>query len=263
MKEILTQLPTRTKKPRENGVTMMMDKGISLREAEDFLSSNYEYTDIIKLGFGTSIITPNISDKIQLYQENGILVYAGGTLFEAFAIRNQLDDYKKYMDDIGLKMVEISDGSINMNHDKKCEMIANFSKDFKVISEIGTKESSVEISSENWVKWMKNELSAGSWKVIAEAREGGNVGIYDRNSRIKSKLIDKIMQKIPSEKILWEAPKKHQQSWFIKKFGANVNLGNITPEGIIPLECLRLGLRSDTFNNFFNLINEKLFHTVS
>jgi phosphosulfolactate synthase len=252
MKKILTQLPVRTSNPRENGLTMMMDKGLSFRQAEDFLASNIEHTDIIKLGFGTSIITPNVANKIRLYQDNGMMVYAGGTLFEAFAIRKQLDDYKKYMEDIGLNMVEISDGSMHMKHDLKCEIISDFAKDFKVISEVGSKDASVEISSENWLKWMQNELSAGSWKVIAEAREGGNVGICNDVGGIKSELIDEITNKIASEKILWEAPNKNQQIWFINKFGANVNLGNISPDGVIPLECLRLGLRGDTFNLFLN-----------
>jgi phosphosulfolactate synthase len=250
MKEILTQLPVRAIKPRENGLTMMMDKGLSLRQAEDYLSSNKEYTDIIKLGFGTSIITPNILDKIKLYKENGILVYAGGTLFEAFAIRNQINDYKKYLKNIGLEIVEISDGSMSMNHDKKCEIISDFTKDFRVISEVGSKDTTVEISSKNWIKWMQNELSAGSWKVIAEAREGGNVGIFDGDGGIKSELIDDIVNQININDILWEAPQKNQQIWFINKFGSDVNLGNISHDEVIPLECLRLGLRSDTFNNF-------------
>ena len=250
MKKILTQLPVRTSNARENGLTMMMDKGISFRQAEDFLASNIEHTDIIKLGFGTSIITPNVAKKIKLYKDNGMMVYAGGTLFEAFAIRKQLDDYKKYMEDIGLNMVEISDGSMHMEHDVKCEIISDFAKDFKVISEVGSKDASVEISSENWLKWMQNELSAGSWKVIAEAREGGNVGIYYGDGGMKSELIDEITNKIAIDKILWEAPNKNQQIWFINKFGANVNLGNISPDGVIPLECLRLGLRGDTFNNY-------------
>ena len=250
MKKILTQLPVRTSNPRENGLTMMMDKGLNFRQAEDFLASNIEHTDIIKLGFGTSIITPNVAKKIKLYQDNGMMVYAGGTLFEAFAIRKQLDDYKKYMEDIGLNMVEISDGSMRMKHDLKCEIISDFAKDFKVISEVGSKDASVEISSENWLKWMQNELSAGSWKVIAEAREGGNVGICNGDGGIKSELIDEITNKIAIDKILWEAPNKNQQIWFINKFGANVNLGNISPDGVIPLECLRLGLRGDTFNNY-------------
>ena len=250
MKEILTQLPERTSNPREQGLTMMMDKGLSLRQAEDFLTANHEHTDIIKLGFGTSIITPNITDKIKLYKENGMLVYAGGSLFEAFAIRNQLDDYKKYISDISLEMVEISDGSISMDHDRKCEIIADFSKSFRVISEVGSKDAKVEISSRNWIKWMQNELSSGSWKVIAEAREGGNIGICDSDGGVKSELIDDIVSQINQNEILWEAPQKNQQVWFINKFGANVNLGNIAPNEIIPLECLRLGLRSDTFNNF-------------
>ena len=252
MHTILKQLPQRSEKPREKGLTMMMDKGLSLRQAEDFLSSNREHTDIIKLGFGTSIITPNVADKIKLYQDNGMLVYAGGTLFEAFSIRNQLDDYKKYLNNIGLEMVEISDGSMHMEHETKCNIIQDFVKDFKVISEVGSKDASVEISSKNWIKWMQNELDAGSWKVIAEAREGGNVGICNDDGGIKSELIDEITKSIPSNKILWEAPKKDQQIYFIERFGANVNLGNIAPDVVIPLECLRLGLRGDTFHNFLN-----------
>ena len=250
MKEILKQLPNRGNKPRENGLTMMMDKGLSIREAEDFLAYNAEHTDIIKLGFGTSIITPNVSDKVKLYHENGMKVYTGGTLFEAFAIRNQLDDYKKYLNKIGLEMVEISDGSMSLDHNDKCNIISDFSKNFRVISEVGSKDANVDISSNNWLKWMQNELSAGSWKVIAEAREGGNAGICDGDGGIKSELIDEITNKIAIDKILWEAPNKNQQIWFINKFGANVNLGNISPDGVIPLECLRLGLRGDTFNNY-------------
>ena len=252
MKTILTKLPNRSIKPREKGLTMMMDKGLSLRQSEDFLSSNREYTDIIKLGFGSSIITPNIADKIKLYQDNGMEVYAGGTLFEVFAIRNQLDDYKKYLNTIGLKMVEISDGSMHMEHETKCNIIQDFAKSFKVISEVGSKDASINISSENWIKWMQNELDAGSWKVIAEAREGGNAGICNDDGGIKSELIDEITKSISSDKILWEAPKKDQQIYFIKKLGANINLGNIAPDAVIPLECLRLGLRGDTFHDFLN-----------
>ena len=250
MKENLTKIPTRNNKPRENGMTMVMDKGLSLRQAENFLDSGGEYTDIIKLGFGTSIITPNVSDKIKLYQDNGLLVYAGGTLFEAFTIRNQLDDYKRYMNSIGLTMVEISNGSIDLNNEKKCELITEFSKEFRVISEVGSKGRQEEYSGEYWSKWMNNELNAGSWKVIAEAREGGNIGIYNTDGGIKTELIDYITEKINESDILWEAPKDEQQVWFINKFGANVNLGNIPQNQIIPLECLRLGLRADTLHNF-------------
>ena len=250
MKEILKQIPERSQRPREKGLTMMMDKGLSIREAENFLETCYEHTDIVKLGFGTSILTPNVADKIKLYKDNGMLVYPGGTLFEAFAIRNQLVDYKKYLNKIGLNMLEISDGSMFMDHELKCSYIQEFAKDFKVISEVGSKDASVEISSENWVKWMKNELEAGSWKVIAEAREGGNVGVFDGDGGIKSELIQEITQHISDSDILWEAPNKNQQIWFIEQFGVNVNLGNIAPNSVIPLECLRLGLRGDTFHTF-------------
>ena len=248
MKKILKNLPTRTDKPRENGLTMMMDKGLSLREAEDFISSSCEYTDIIKLGFGTSIITPNIKEKIKLYKKNNIIVYAGGTLFEAFAIRDQFDDYKKYMQKIGLETIEISDGSMYMEHDFKCNLIYDFSKNFKVISEVGSKNSNVDMSDSWWLACIKNEINAGSWKVITESREGGNVGICDHNGNIKPNLINKIAKNINIDNILWEAPNKKQQAWLINEFGANVNLGNISYNEIIPLECLRLGLRSDTFN---------------
>jgi len=252
MKEILKQLPLRTDRPRENGLTMVMDKGLSLKQAEDFLTVSQNYIDIIKLGFGTSILTTDIVNKIKLYKENGNLVYAGGTLFEAFAIRNQIDDYKRYLNKIGLQMVEISDGSMTIEHDLKCEIISDFSKDFKVISEVGSKDNSVHINETSWIKWMKNELSAGSWKVIAESRESGNTGVFNQNGSIKNELIEKITSQIDNNKILWEAPNKDQQVWFINMFGANVNLGNINTNEVIPLECLRLGLRGDTFNNFLS-----------
>jgi len=250
MKEILSKLPERIIKPRKVGLTMMMDKGMSIRQVEDFLASSSEHADIVKLGFGTSIITPNISEKIKLYQENGMLVYAGGTLFEAFAIRNQINDYKDYLNTLGLEMVEISNGSMIIDHNVKCEYIADFSKDFKVISEVGSKDESVQIKNDNWINWMQKELEAGSWKVIAEAREGGNIGVFDKDGGIKAELINKIVNQVPISKIVWEAPQKDQQVWFINQFGANVNLGNISPNDVISLECLRLGLRGDTFENY-------------
>ena len=250
MRNILSEIPEREKKPRKQGITMMMDKGLSIRQAEDFLETNSEYTDIIKLGFGTSFITPNVVEKIKIYQENDIIVYAGGTLFEAFAARDQIDDYKTYLNRLNIKMVEVSDGSLVMEHSKKCKHIHDLSKDFKIISEVGSKASHVKVNSQDWIKWMRDELQAGSWKIIAEAREGGNVGICENNGQIKSELIDEIIKSIPVSDIIWETPNKIQQVWFINKFGQDVNLGNISYDDIIPLECLRLGLRSDTFFNF-------------
>ena len=250
MLEFLNNIPKRPEKPRTNGLTMIMDKGLSLNEAENMIVLKSELTDIVKLGFGTSLLTRNIDKKISLYREAGIDVYTGGTLFEAFIVRNQLDDFYRLMDKLKLEMVEVSDGCIQMEHEKKCELIHKLSKDFKVISEIGSKDESLTIEDDKWVNYMKKELEAGSWKVIAEAREGGNVGMFETDGEIKEQLIKKITKEIDESNILWEAPLKKQQVWFINELGANVNLGNISPNSIISLECLRLGLRGDTFDNY-------------
>lgn len=250
MLEFLNNIPKRPEKPRTKGLTMIMDKGLSLNEAENMVVLKSELTDIVKLGFGTSLLTRYIDKKISLYKEAGIDVYTGGTLFEAFIVRNQIDDFYRLMDKLKLEMVEVSDGCIQMEHDKKCELIHKLSKDFKVISEIGSKDESLTIEDDKWISYMKKELEAGSWKVIAEAREGGNVGMFETNGDIKGKLIKNIIKEIDISNILWEAPLKKQQIWFINEFGANVNLGNISPNSIISLECLRLGLRGDTFNNY-------------
>jgi len=250
MLEFLNNIPKRPEKPRTKGLTMIMDKGLSLNEAENMVVLKSELTDIVKLGFGTSLLTRYIDKKINLYKEAGIDVYTGGTLFEAFIVRNQIDDFYRLMDKLKLEMVEVSDGCIQMEHDKKCELIHKLSKDFKVISEIGSKDESLTIEDDKWISYMKKELEAGSWKVIAEAREGGNVGMFETNGDIKVKLIKNITKEIDISNILWEAPLKKQQIWFINEFGANVNLGNISPNSIISLECLRLGLRGDTFNNY-------------
>ena len=250
MIEILKNIPKRAEKPRDEGLTMVMDKGLSLNEAENMVALKSELTDIVKLGFGTSLLTRYIDKKISLYKEAGMMVYTGGTLFEAFRVRNQFEDFCKLMDKLNLEMVEVSDGSVSINHDEKCEYIQKLSKNFKVISEIGSKDESITIDDSDWIKFMKKELDAGSWKVIAEAREGGNVGMFDSSGDIKNELINKITSNISPTSILWEAPQKKQQLWFINNFGANVNLGNISPNDIISLECLRLGLRGDTFENY-------------
>ncbi len=247
MNTYLAKVPERTNKPRSSGLTMVMDKGLSLRQAEDLISSNAPRVDLLKLGFGTSLITPNIKEKVKLYKDAGLEVYCGGTLFEAFFIRRALDDYLKFIDDLGLNCLEVSDGSMVIDEDEKCEIIHKLSKNYKVLSEVGSKEAGILISPSKWTSMMSKELDAGSWKVIAEARESGNVGIYRPNGSAHTALIRKILAKVNLEEILWEAPKKAQQVWFIQQFGANVNLGNIGPWDVIPLETLRLGLRGDTF----------------
>ncbi|MEI6174012.1 MAG: phosphosulfolactate synthase [Bacteroidota bacterium] len=243
-------LPDRTTKPRQNGIAMVMDKGLSVREAEDFIESAGHLADFVKLGFGTSFVGNKVREKVKAYQKANIKVYAGGTLFEAFVVRGLFDDYLRYIDQLGLDSVEVSDGSMIMEHDIKCEYIHTLSKKYTVLSEVGSKESGIIIAPGRWIQMMQKELQAGAFKVIGEARESGNVGIYRTTGKAHVALINKILAKVQADKLLWEAPLKPQQVWFIKHFGANVNLGNIAPAELIPLETLRLGLRGDTFFSF-------------
>ncbi|MBO6515520.1 MAG: phosphosulfolactate synthase [Bacteroidia bacterium] len=248
----LPSLPERPVKPRNAGMTMVMDKGLGLRQVEDFLESSEQYVDIVKLGFGTSIVTPKLKEKLALYKAANIPVYFGGTLFEAFLVRNKLDEYKRVLDEFGITHVEISDGSIEITEEEKCSYISEFAKDYTVLSEVGSKDTEKIIPPYKWIAMMKAELEAGAWKVIAEARESGTVGIFRKSGEVRSGLVEEILTQIPQEKILWEAPKKVQQVWFIELYGANVSLGNIAPNEVIPLETLRIGLRGDTFSFFLD-----------
>ncbi|MFZ4401659.1 MAG: phosphosulfolactate synthase [Bacteroidales bacterium] len=248
--ELPFELPERTAKPRENGVSMIMDKGLSVREAEDMIYTAGHLIDFVKLGFGTSLFTNNLKEKISFYHENNLKVYFGGTLFEAFVIRNKFDDFMKFIEKLNINTVEVSDGSMDMHHDDKCKYINKLAKNNTVISEVGSKDASVIISADKWAEMMQKELQAGSVKVIAEARESGTVGIYDPKGNADVNLIHKILKIIPIHKIIWEAPLKSQQVWFIKHFGTNINLGNIAPNEVIALETLRMGLRGDTFLQF-------------
>ncbi|MGB0166753.1 MAG: phosphosulfolactate synthase, partial [Luteibaculum sp.] len=260
----IAHVPERTNFPRKDGLTMVMDKGLSLRQAEDFLEGSHQLVDLVKLGFGSSLITPKLEEKIAIYREAKVRVYFGGTLFEAFIARNDFDGYRKFIDKYQLDLCEVSDGSISISGDLKCDYIRRLAKDYTVLSEVGSKEEGILISPGKWIKMMKTELEAGSWKVIAEARESGTVGIYRPNGSAHSVLINKILNKVKAENILWEAPKKAQQVYFIKLIGANVNLGNIAPEEAMALECLRLGLRGDTFFQFLpEEISQQLTQKVS
>lgn len=248
----LTQLPERPAQPRENGLTMVMDKGLSIRESIDLIENGSHLIDLLKLGFGTSYATPKLKEKIDHYKKAGFKVYFGGTLFEAYAIRNQFDDYRRILDYYGVDHVEVSDGSMEIEHDKKCEYIRILTKDYTVISEVGSKDAEKIIPPYEWIEMMEKEIQAGVWKVIAEARESGTVGVFRGTGEVRSGLVAEIIRKIPLEKIIWEAPQKAQQVWFIKLYGANINLGNIAPSELIALETLRLGLRGDSFDFFLD-----------
>jgi phosphosulfolactate synthase len=254
----LPYLPERPGKPRETGLTMMMDKGLSIAEAHNFVEMNGALTDLVKLGFGTSVVSRNLHEKIKIYEDAKIRTYFGGTLFEAFIIRDMFDEYVKTVEAYGLSTVEVSDGSMYLHHSQKLDYIEKLSKNFNVLSEVGSKQKGVEIPDEVWVEMMKTELGAGAWKVIAEARESGTTGIYHADGSANEELIRLINATLKASDILWEAPSGKQQAWFIKLVGPNVNLGNIASNDVIPLECLRLGLRGDTFFDFLPPALKKL-----
>jgi len=248
----LTQIPERNTKPREHGLTMVMDKGLSVQEAKNFMSVAHPHVDIVKLGFGTSFVTPNLKEKLEVYRENGMPVYFGGTLFEAFLIRNQFDDYISVCKDFGVSYMEVSDGSITIPHAEKCGYIEKLSKIGVVLSEVGSKDAAHIIPPYKWIELMRAELSAGSTYVIAEAREAGNVGIYRGTGEVREGLVQEILTQIPEGKIIWEAPQKAQQLYFLELIGCNVNLGNIAPSEVIALEAMRIGLRGDTFSLYLD-----------
>jgi len=243
-------LPPRPARPREEGITIMLDKGLSCRQVEDFLEISGEYVDIVKLGWGTAVITPGLERKLDIYRAAGVPVYFGGTLFEAFYLRGQLDTYCRILDHYRIEHVEVSDGSIEISHQEKLACIRDFAAHFTVLSEVGSKDGEKIMPPYKWVQMIRSELEAGSWKVICEARESGTVGLFRPNGEVRSGLVAEMVDLIDRTKLIFEAPQKAQQVWFIKHSGPNVNLGNIAPEEVLSLETLRLGLRADTLFDF-------------
>ena len=251
----LTQMPERNTKPRTAGLTMVMDKGLSFEDAKNFISIAQPHVDIVKLGFGTAVVTPNLAKKINMYHENGMAVYFGGTLFEAYLIRNQMDEYIKICKHFNIDYMEVSDGSITIPHSEKCGYIEKLTALGTVFSEVGSKDAAHIIPPYKWIELMDAELKAGSSYVIAEAREAGTVGIYRGSGEVREGLVQEILTKIPAEKIIWEAPQKEQQLYFLELIGCNVNLGNIAPSEVIALEAMRIGLRGDTFHLYLDKDN--------
>lgn len=248
----LTQIPERNKKPRDHGITMVMDKGLSIEEAKNLMSVAHPHIDIVKLGFGTAFVTPDLDKKIEVYQSYDIPVYFGGTLFEAFLIRNQFRDYISLCRNYNITYMEVSDGSVTIPHAEKCGYIEKLARNGTVLSEVGSKDAAHIIPPYKWIELMKAELEAGSTYVIAEAREAGNVGIYRGTGEVREGLVQEILTQISEEKIIWEAPQKAQQLYFLELIGCNVNLGNIAPTEVIPLEAMRIGLRGDTFHLYLD-----------
>jgi phosphosulfolactate synthase len=239
-------VPARPGKPRDVGLTHVIDKGLNLRDIEGLFDTAGQFVDIVKFGWGTSYVTNNLEKKIALYRSFETPVVCGGTLFEAVYGRGRIDDFKAWLVDHRFSHVEISDGTLEIPRDEKLALIADFARDFTVLSEVGSKDSDVVFAPYQWVEWINEELEAGAWKVITEGREGGTAGIFRSDGDMRTGLLDEIAHGVRIEQVLFEAPTKSSQAWFVKHFGPNVNLGNIPPDEVIPLETLRLGLRGDT-----------------
>jgi phosphosulfolactate synthase len=230
--------------PPHTGLTHVIDKGLGPRAWEDVLATAGSHIDIVKLGWGTAYVTDNLSDKLAVLKDKRVVF--GGTFFEIAYAQGKLDEYKRWLLDLGLTHIEISDGTVDMTRERKLELVEELARDFTVLSEVGSKDPIVQYSADEWTQWLREELDAGAWKVITEAREGGSAGIFDSSGGMRTELIVEIAGAIGVENVVFEAPTKAAQAWFIKEFGPSVNLGNIPPDEVIPLETLRLGLRGDT-----------------
>jgi phosphosulfolactate synthase len=242
----LLDLPQRSAKPRQQGITHVLDRGLSVADVDGLVEVAGEFIDLVKLGWGTAVATGNLAPKLERYRRHGLPVVLGGTLTELAIAQDRLDRFVAWLHELELDHIEISDGTITLPHDHKLELIQRLSNEFVVLSEVGSKDDTRIMAPYRWVELIQAELAAGAWKVIAEARESGNVGIFRHDGEVRMGLIDEIVHAIEPDQILFEAPRKDQQVWFVRRFGANVNLGNIPPEDVLSLETIRLGLRSDT-----------------
>lgn len=240
------ELPQRSQKPRQIGITHVIDRGIGLRNAQDLLETSSHLIDFLKLGWGTGYVTQNLKEKIEIYQKFGLSVYFGGTLFEVALLQNKFDKFRKMLQHFNIDHVEVSTGSLELSLEEKQKYIRELAKDFIVLSEVGSKDEKKVMAPHLWIEMIQADIEAGAWKIITESRESGTAGIYRHDGEIRAGLIDEIVTQIHPHKLLFEAPEKAQQVWFLKKFGYSVNLGNIGIDDVIPLETLRLGLRSDT-----------------
>jgi phosphosulfolactate synthase len=245
MKDLLA-LPQRTAKPRQEGITHVLDRGLSVADIDGLVEVAGDYIDLVKLGWGTAVATGNLEAKLARYKAHGITVMLGGTLTELAIAQNRLDKLVAWLHELELEHIELSDGTINIEHDRKLELISRLAEEFTVLSEVGSKDDTRIMAPYRWVEQIQSELQAGAWKVIAEARESGSVGIFRHDGEVRMGLIDEIVHAIDSDRILFEAPRKDQQVWFVRRFGPDVNLGNIVPEDVLSLETVRVGLRSDT-----------------
>ncbi len=243
----LLELPHRSSKPRQQGVTHVIDRGLSIAEVDGLIEVAGDSVDIVKLGWGTALKTGNLERKLERYRQHEIPVVLGGTLTEVAIAQDRLERLVEWVKELGLEYFEISDGTIALEHERKVELIVRLTEDFTVLSEVGSKDDTGAITPPyRWVEQMRSELAAGAWKVIAEGREAGTAGIFRPTGEVREGLIGEVVHEIDPGRILFDAPNKHQQVWFVRRFGPEVNLSNIAPHDVLALETLRVGLRSDT-----------------
>ena len=242
----LLDLPERTAKPRERGITHVLDRGLSIADVDGLIEVTGGAVDLVKLGWGTALVTGNLTAKLERYHAHAIPVVLGGTLTELAIAQDRIEALVDWLHELGIEHVEVSDGTILIDHERKLELIARLTREFIVLSEVGTKDNARIMAPYRWVEQIERELEAGAWKVIAEARESGTAGIFRPDGEVRMGLIDEIAHAVDSDQLLFEAPQKDQQVWFVRRFGTNVNLGNIPPADVLSLETIRLGLRADT-----------------
>jgi phosphosulfolactate synthase len=242
----LLDLPTRSAKPRQQGITHVLDRGLALAQVEGLIEVAGDYVDLVKLGWGTALATRNLAPKLERYRAHGIPVVLGGTLTELAISQGRLARLTDWLHELGIGHIEVSDGTIELDHRHKLELIEQLAQEFVVLSEVGSKDDTRIMAPYRWVELIEAELAAGAWKVIAEARESGTVGIFRHDGEVRMGLIDEIVHAVQADRLVFEAPRKDQQVWFVRRFGPDVNLGNIAPEDVLSLETIRLGLRSDT-----------------
>jgi phosphosulfolactate synthase len=249
MRDTTLNLPGREVKPRSTGITMVIDGGLPTAYFTDLVESHGELIDVVKFGWGTALVTADLQRKIDALTSNGVDFYFGGTLFEKFLVQGQFDQWRAFVDGYGATTVEISNGTIDLSNESKAEYVARLVGDYRVFSEVGFKDSdkSETMGPDLWLKYIRQDLDAGAVKVITEARESGTSGIASANGELKKDLLEQILESdVDTDQLMFEAPNKALQTYLIKRVGSNVNLGNIAPADVVPLETLRLGLRGDT-----------------
>lgn len=241
-------LAARTRKPRLAGVTHVLDKGLSMPHLAGLIDMAGAHVDFLKLGWGTAYVACGVRDKAALCRERGIHLSLGGTVLEVAAQQGQMDEYASWVEGLGIDHVEVSNGALDMPVEAKQELIASLSERFVVLSEVGSKQARRQAVAAEWAAEMIGDLEAGASWVITEGRESGTVGLFEANGEVRHQLVDELLGEAPAERIIFEAPRKEQQAWFLHRVGTDANLGNVPPEEVLSLETMRRGLRADSLD---------------